>query len=215
MKNEIAELCGAIMGDGWICSSEKSLFIAGDPLEDKDYYDKNISKLIKDVLNIDTIPKFFPYWRVYGIGVYKKEKIKKLLGFGLKKGKKVDVAFIPEWILGDKKLFFNFLRGLFDTDGSVFCERDYTKYATKYNSKYHTRIRLRIGLISPLLINQIYDQLQKFNFKCTKRKLIRGFKHNRNNHDVYILEINSKWVKEFFNRVKPHNPKHITKYKIW
>ena len=66
MKNEkIAELCGATMGDGWICSSEKSFFLAGDPSEDKDYYDEHISKLIKEILNIDINPKFFHYWKVY------------------------------------------------------------------------------------------------------------------------------------------------------
>jgi hypothetical protein len=217
MKNKIAELCGATMGDGWICSSEKSFFLAGDPTEDKDYYDKHISRLVKDILNIDIVPKSFPYWKVYGVGIYKKENIKKLLSYGLKKGKKVDKVFIPEWILGEgESCFFSFLRGFFDTDGSIFCQRDYTKYASKHDSKYHVNIRIRIGSISPLIIDQIYDQLQKFNLKCTKRRLHKGFKNNRNNHDVYILEVNnSKWVKDFFDRVKPANPKHQTKYKVW
>ena len=215
-KENIAELCGAIVGDGWICGSEKSFFLAGDPTEDKDYYDRNISKLIKEIFNIDITPKFFSYWKVYGVGMYKKEIIKTLLSFDLKKGKKVDTAQVPNWILQNKRFFFDFLRGLFDTDGSIFCQRDYTKYASKYNSKYHTRIRIRISSISPKLIDQIYNELNILNFKCTKRKLLRGFKHNRNNHNVHILEINnSKWINEFFKKVKPANPKHITKYLVW
>lgn len=218
MKNEkIAELCGAVMGDGWICGNEKSFFLAGDPSEDRDYYDKHIPKLIKEIFRISILPKSFPYWKVYGIGIYKKKIIAELLSFGLKKGKKVDVTEIPEWILREnKEFFFSFLRGLFDTDGSIFCERDYTKYSNEFNSKFHTRVRVRISSISPKIINQVYIQLRKFDFKCTQRKLSRGFKHNRNNHDVYTLEINnSKWVQEFFNNVKPANPKHRTKYLIW
>ena len=31
-KEKIAELVGAIIGDGWIQSNEQNFFIAGDPL---------------------------------------------------------------------------------------------------------------------------------------------------------------------------------------
>jgi len=215
-KNEkIAELCGAITGDGWICSTEKSFFLAGDMSEDKDYYDDNIAKIVNEIFNIKILPKKYPYWKVYGIGVHKKNLVKKLLNYGLKKGKKVDTAFVPEWILSNRIYFFNFMRGLFDTDGSVFCQKDYTKYASDYNSQYHVNIRLRIVSISSVLINQIYNKLNEYNFKCSKRVLKRGFKFNRNNHDAYVLELNSNWVKEFFRKIKPSNPKHTTKYQIW
>ncbi len=48
--SKIAELCGAIMGDGWIQENESGFFIAGDPEEDKEYYDEHLSQLINKIL---------------------------------------------------------------------------------------------------------------------------------------------------------------------
>jgi hypothetical protein len=108
------------------------------------------------------------------------------------------------------------VRGLFDTDGSVFCQRDYTKYANDFNFKHHIKIRVRIGSVSEILVNQIFDLLIELKFKCVKRKIKRKFSHNRNNHDMYMLEINSlESINKFFNELKPSNQRHLTKYQIW
>ncbi len=217
-SKEIAELCGAVMGDGWIEERERGFFIAGDPKEDKEYYDKHLSDLINKVLEIKTFPKSFPYWGVYGISLYKQELIKKLLTFGLAKGKKVKSAYVPEWILNSKnsQFIFSFIRGLFDTDGCVFCQRDYTKYADEFNSKYHTKIRVRICCISWQLIEQVFNLCQRNGFRSVKRVIKRGFSHYRNRNDVYILEINGlSSIDKWFKELKPTNPKHLTKYLIW
>ncbi len=50
-KLKIAELCGAAIGDGWIQSNEKGFFLAGDPKEEKEYYDNRISKLVSDLIS--------------------------------------------------------------------------------------------------------------------------------------------------------------------
>ena len=119
-KENIAELCGAITGDGWIQSNEKSFFLAGNPTEDKEYYDLHMIPLINKVLSLEIKTKNFPYWKVYGTSIHKKEIIKRLLKFGLVGGKKVDVAKIPKWIMkSNKKIKKAFIRGLFDTDGSI------------------------------------------------------------------------------------------------
>lgn len=217
-KEQISELCGAIMGDGWIQENERGFFITGDPINDKEYYDSHITKLINRILSIITKPKNFPYWKVYGISLYKQNLIKKLLSFGLAKGKKVNSAYIPDWIYNsfDNRLHLAFIRGVFDTDGCIFFQKDYTKYANNFNSKYHCKIRLRITSISKTLIDQIYGLCKKFNIRCIIRKLNGGYSHNRNRSDVYILEINElKSIHRWFNELKPSNPKHTTKYEVW
>ena len=216
-KEKIAELCGAVMGDGWIEERERGFFIAGDPSEDGEYYDRHFLKLINGVLGIHTKTKNFPYWRVYGISLYRKELIQKLLNFGLAKGKKVKSAYVPEWIFNsDKKVVFSFLRGLFDTDGCIFCQKDYTKYANEFNSKHHTKIRIRIGCISSKLIDQIFVLCKKYGFKVVRRTVKRGFSYHRNRCDTHILEINEiKSIGNWFDNLKPSNPKHVTKYLIW
>jgi len=215
-KIRIAEICGAIIGDGWIQSNEQSFFLAGDLTEDKEYYDNYISKIIsKELFPVE--PREFPYWNVYGIGIYKREIVKKLLDWGLPKGKKVDTAKIPIWIINsNEKIIFAFLRGFFDTDGCVFCQKDYTKYAKDFGKKYHSKIRLRISNISKKLMDDTFTLCKKVGLRCLLRTTKGGFKNNRNNSDVYILEINElKSIYKWFNEIKPSNPKHTTKYLIW
>lgn len=217
IEKEKAELCGAIIGDGWIESRETDFFLAGNPTEDKEYYDLHMTSILRSVLGVETKPKNFPYWGVYGVSLHKRNLIRKLLDLGLPTGKKVYNAYIPEWIANsDKDVFFSFLRGLFDTDGNVFFERDHTKYASKFNSKYHGRPRVRINSVSSTLMSQVFDLLTKYGVSCKKRVRIGGFKNNRNNRDVYIIEINRKGaIKWLFEEVGLSNPKHNTKYLIW
>lgn len=215
-KEQIAEICGAIIGDGWIQSNEKSCFIAGDPTEDKEYYDKHLSQMVSKII-CPVHPKEFPYWKVYGISFHKKESIKKCLGWGLPKGKKVETAKVPSWIKeGKKSIVESFLRGFFDADGGIFCQKDYTKYAKEFDSKYHSKIRLRMSNISKVLMEEITTLCKKLNLSCRTRTISRGFKNNRNNSDIYIFEINKiDHIKRWFEEIKPANPKHTTKYLIW
>lgn len=154
-----------MIGDGWIQANEKSLFLAGDPIEDKEYYDVHMGKLVSKIITPVKI-KDFSYWRVYGISIHKKETIKKiLLNFDLPKGKKVKTAKIPSWIKNSKKeIKISFLRGLFDTDGCVFCQKDYTKYANEFNSKYHSKIRLRFTTISSKLNKEIFSLMKGLEY---------------------------------------------------
>lgn len=215
-KEKLAEICGAIIGDGWIQSNEQSFFLTGDPKEDKDYYDYHISQLISKFIH-PVKPREFQYWKVYGVSIHTKSKIKKLLDLGLPKGKKVETAEVPKWITNsDTNTINSFLRGFFDTDGCVFCQKNYTKYANKFESEHHTKIRIRMSSISKELTEQILNLCSKVEFKCIKRTIKRGFKNNRNNKDVHILEINElEGIHKWFSKLKPSNPKHTTKYLIW
>jgi intein/homing endonuclease len=150
--------------------------------------------------------------------LYKKEIIKNILSkFGLPKGKKVNTAKIPLWIIkSNKKIIEAFIRGLFDTDGGIFCQKDYTKYANEYNSKYHTKIRLRFTTVSKKLNEEIFKLMKGLGYRCVKRTIKKGYQNGRNNNDVQILEINEiDSIKKFFKEIKSSNLKHLTKYLIW
>ncbi len=215
-KEKIAELCGAIIGDGWIQSNEKGLFLAGDQVEDKDYYDFRISKLISDLF-VKVKPRSFPYWRVYGISIYKKRIIKRFLDLDLPKGPKSFSAKIPKWILNsNKSILKSFVRGLFDTGGSIFFQKDYTKYANKFNAKYHVKARINFSSISFNLQEQLKKVLDRLGYRSTFRSLRKGLSKNRNNNDVHIVRINEiKGVHRFFKEIIPGNPKHTTRYLVW
>lgn len=190
--------------------------MAGNPIDDKDYYDYHIIPLVSKII-MPVQPKNFPYWGVYGIGIYRKEIIKQLLKAGLLKGKKVASTHIPKWIMKlNKRIKIAFLRGVFDTDGCIHMQKDYTKYANGFNAHYHTKARIRIISISKDMISELSKILRSLRFRFVTRIRSGGFKYNRNNSQSYYIEINSiKDVHRFFNEVKPSNPKHITKYLIW
>lgn len=215
-KEKISEICGAIIGDGWIQSNERNFFLAGDPVEDKDYYDIHLSRLFKEVLTSVKV-KSFPYWKVYGISIHNQNLIRKLLGWGLPKGKKTHIVRVPRWIKdSEDKIKKAFLRGLFDTDGCVFCQKSYGKYNNEFDLNYHSKIRLRITSVSQKLIEDIFLLCEKLGLRVTKIKINGGFKHNRNCSDVYLLNINEmNSIKRWFVEIKPSNNKHTTKYLVW
>lgn len=215
-KETIAEICGAVIGDGWIQSDERCFFLAGDPREDRDYYDLKVPNIFRKV-NLDVVPKEFLYWKVYGISIYKKELIKILINWGIPKGKKVNSANVPEWIKkGGERVKIAFMRGFFDADGCIFCQKDYTKYANEFNSKYHSKARLRITTIAEKLAEEMLQLCRDCGFNIKKRKIIRGRISERNCKDIHILEINNlKDIERWFEELKPSNPKHTTKYEVW
>lgn len=215
-NEKLAELCGAIIGDGWIQSNEQNFFLAGDPIEDKEYYDKHISKIITELI-APVKPKHFPYWQVYGIGIYNKSIIKKLLALEIPKGKKAKTALVPSWIINsNEKVIKSFLRGLFDADGCVFCQKAYGKYNNEFDLNYHSKIRLRITSISSQLIEDVFLLCKKIGLRITKIKIKGGFRYNRLCNDVHILNINElKSIERWFKEIKPSNSKHTTKYLVW
>ena len=218
MNQEQAEILGAFIGDGWIEKRGNALYITGSVSEDREYYDTHLSLIFsKNFINV--IPKEFPYWKVYGISTYKKRIVCLAKDLGFTTGKKADNVKIPDYIMenSDIDLISSVLRGIFDTDGSFFCKKDYQKYGDVKRKKYHCIPRIVISSNSPKLISQIKELSEKFNIFGIVRKIRgKGIKSNRNCNASYIFEINKlKDIDGWFKLIRPKNPRHLTKYKIW
>ncbi|MBU2560893.1 MAG: hypothetical protein KKD17_01250 [Nanoarchaeota archaeon] len=159
---EIAEILGAFIGDGWIESDKDALYITGSPIEDKLYYDRHLAPLFSRNF-IPVKPRNFQYWGVYGIVTYKKEAILKALRFGFKPGYKALKAEIPEEImLSTPKPKKAVLRGIFDTDGSFWCEKSRSKTSTTWKRTHNHHPELRISSCSRKLLEQIRELLNAF-----------------------------------------------------
>lgn len=204
----LSEICGVIIGDGWIQSNKSNLFITGNPTEDKLYYDNYLVPLINREFNLKLKARPFPYWKTYGIGIYRKQIIKNILSLGLPKGRKAKIVSIPKIFKNKRKFFISLLRGIFDTDGSIYFMKNPNK-----TSNLHTRPRLRITSVSERLILDIKNLSTKLEIKHSNPSaLIWG----NNPNPSYIFEINrldsiEKWLK----LVGSNNPVHKTKVKIW
>jgi hypothetical protein len=122
LNEEMAELCGIVSGDGniWTNSRKYEISITGSP-KDKEYMDKVVRIITHSVK-----PKV--YYRMRGRGlrvsIYSKsyfEFLTKEVGFGV--GIEKNSHGVPIKILKSDILNVGFVRGLFDTDGSVFTSK--------------------------------------------------------------------------------------------
>lgn len=206
----LSEICGVIIGDGWIQSNEKGLFITGNQTEDKDYYDNYLVPLIRKELKIDLSARYFSYWRTYGVAIYRKELIKIFLKLGMLKGEKASRAFIPNIFKKNKKYYIALLRGVFDTDGSIYFMKDINP---SRKSDFHIRPRLRITSISENLINDIKFLTKNVGIISSNPS---PSKWRGNKKPSHIFEINQqKSIHLWLNLIGTKNPVHQTKIAIW
>jgi len=190
MNSEIAELVGAIIGDGYIYRKnyKYQIGIVGSPTNDKEYFEK-LKKLIFNEWKKEVKIKF----RFRGLRmVFNSKEICNFLINDLKmphgkgKGQKVQ---IPEIIYNDKNLVKHAIRGIADTDGSIFISKK--PGVQKYPS-------IEITTTSLNLANQLKEILTKIGFRVTlvigRRKKAKGLISYR--VALYGRENLKKWMDE-------------------
>lgn len=174
MNEEIAELVGAIMGDGNIWSNDRwyEVTITGDKINDKEYFLYLKSLIEKNV-------KLNPYLRNRG-GVRITIKSKTFYKFlteelGIPSGITKRTKGIPNLIKTDQKLIRKFLRGVFDTDGSIFTSNK------KGSLDYPT---LEITNKNEVLMTEIYSNLIDFGYRAKIRLFNGTYKISLNGHSM-------------------------------
>lgn len=127
---ELAEFIGIILGDGCISRYYKpgkcayaAVRIAGHAEKDYDYLVNYVKPLIEKLFDIKVsvkrhsdLNKKTIYLIIYGIKL-----IDFLKEMGLKSGNKIqNQTTIPKWIFSDDEYLKACVRGLYDTDGSLY-----------------------------------------------------------------------------------------------
>jgi len=198
-KNEkTAELIGIILGDGtlaikWRDREKKNSYrfeICLNRIKEKDYVEY-VKELLRNIFQIE--PNIFIDKRSNGISLRlnKKSIVEALIHLGLKSGnKKFNQVSVPDWIKKNKKYIIACLRGLFDTDGSIFLIGDVIK-TNFVNSSYP-------------LVSDFQEMCQKIevktsNIHTTIRKIKKGKKVI--GYDVQIGAKNQ--IKKFLDITQP------------
>ena len=202
MNQRLAELVGAIIGDG--CISYKPKFgqyfleMVGNPKEEQEYMNYLAEILI---VEYNFNPSITFRERAIRMKVYSKNFIEFLI-FELKlvcnKEKCANIT-IPLIIINNPLWLKRCLRGIVDTDGSLFL-------ANKgYRKDYPT---IEISTISRLLAIQLQEVLSKdfrIGFRSFKQK---GFQR------IYRISLNGDvMVDKWFNDIGFSNQRNIRKYK--
>lgn len=143
---EFAYIIGIAIGDGNISNPN------GRTYRLRITCDARYPKIISMV--VSSLKKVFPKNKVslipkkktaFDVSVYNK-KINEILGWKLENGKKINQKIlIPDWINSDKEFIKFFIKGLFESDGSIYYDRGYimTNFVS-YNKEVIDYLLLKI-----------------------------------------------------------------------
>ncbi len=183
---KLAEFFGIMLGDGHVTPTQVTVTLGTKEPE----YVQHVALLVKDIFK--TEPSIFlkhnrisdsKYRMVYFGSV---EVVRWLLNEGLVHNKVKSQVDVPNWIFSRRVFMEAFLRGFFDTDGSV--------YALRFG------IQISFTNHSMPILRALQSMLEKLEYNPSK---VSGF-------HLYITR--REEVIRFFKEVKPSNPKHVGRF---
>jgi intein/homing endonuclease len=141
--------------------------------------------------------RYIPKSSVNSIVVSRTNLVKYLHSLGLPIGNKIKQGLdIPDWIKRNQKFSLACIRGLVDTDGSIFT------HSYKVNGKKYQYKKLCFTTASEPLLHSVYETLRGRGF------VVRLVK--RGKREVRIDGV--EYMKRYLELVGSHNPKHLKRY---
>tara|TARA_Y100000310_G_C20654298_1_gene801205 strand:+ start:85 stop:816 length:732 start_codon:yes stop_codon:yes gene_type:complete len=203
MTTDLAEETGLHLGDGSMnFYSNKGFYqLRGHIIDDREHYQKRIAFLYKSLYNLDVSLRDMGSTGVLGFQIWSDALVSfKHSVLGIQLGKKDNLS-IPEAI-DTKDLFFSFMRGLFDTDGSIYIE----------NKRGKPYPRIDIRTISKRMSLDIMDRLSRYGIRATlyeqKRKEI-------NWNTLYCIIVRGfDPIMNWIRFIGSNNPKHNEKFHL-
>ncbi|MBI3033122.1 hypothetical protein HYY69_06620 [Candidatus Woesearchaeota archaeon] len=187
IDERLAELVGIIAGDGHVSSINYEISITCHKILDRHYIFEHVAKLFKELFEIT--PKIRDAKKTKGIKCIVNSKI--LFYFMTEKfkhpaGKKKGRLLIPKEIEENNQWLKAYIRGLFDTDGSIYFRREKS---------------MVISIISAdaIFLDQVRQALKTL-----------GYSPSVSGKNLYIYD--QSQIKRFFNEINPANKKHNDKY---
>lgn len=157
---ELAEFLGIMLGDGCITVIEKmyayQVRIALNP-KNEESYAKFVCKLVEKVFGIK--PKLYYKGTALYVCINNKDMVQHLKAYGLLSGNKlVNKAGIPLWIKEDNGFLAACLRGLIDTDGSVY----------RLSNQDPQLLRISFKSVSSTLQRDVLDAFTSLGIRTSK-----------------------------------------------
>lgn len=204
LNENLAEFIGIILGDGNILAYKKGkkvrsykVTIAGDSRYDYEYLKKYVANLSKNLFHME--PKFYKsksanciYLILYGLRL-----IEFFTKMGLKPGNKIkNKITIPKWIWTKNKYLKACIRGLIDTDGSV------------YELLPHWPGLFQISFTNKnfKLLNDVRRALLSLGYSVSEIS-----NKNKKNSSPRIYITKKEEINKFYKEIGFNNPKHSKK----
>jgi intein/homing endonuclease len=214
IDGDLAEIIGIHIGDGCISVNKryKEYYLGGDISEEKDYHDQWVAHLFNKKIMLplakkEVVYKKYPSIGIYGFYIFDSRIVDFFKELGIGNGPKINIL-IPNEITRDVLLVKRCLRGLFDTDGCIYFDKNRSAKLMKNNQPI-----IQLGSVSQGLIKQVFILLKKMNFYPRLRKPYLGKKDKNPVHKILIYR--RKDVIRYINEIGFKNPKHYTKWELY
>jgi DNA-binding transcriptional regulator WhiA len=202
-----AELFGALIGDGclsaYYCNYDKRhrfVFLLTGHKHDEPYYRETIRPIVMQEFKVNGCIQIRKKSNAVIFVTSAKNIFDFFSGFDFPVGRKTLLS-LPNAIMQDNLLSVACLRGIFDTDGSI-----YKRYSKKYqtHSKLYNYNVIQIKLNSFNIIQQIKCILVANSI--SSNKIISS-------ENSYVIRVTRQTdVNKFMQLVNPHNKYHIERY---
>ena len=197
-SKELAEFYGIMLGDGNLNKTKAykvgtyMIRIVGDLNKDKEYLLGYVKQLIEELFKIKVRVGRFKSNAMF-IEAHSKELVNFLESKGFKSGNKIKNKLqIPLWIKQNPEYLSLCLRGLYDTDGSVYKLTNQNCHQIDFCNKNQYLLE---DVRESLICLGIYPS------KISKRK------------DIYITK--KEEIRKFLKLVGFRNPKHLCRLKMF
>jgi len=214
IDGDVAELLGIHIGDGCISINNRyhEYYLGGDIIEERKYHDEWVSKLFDKKIALPILKKKINYKEhpkvgIYGFHIFDRRIVEFFKKLGISHGSKINIG-IPNYILKNNKLSKRFLRGLFDTDGNIYFDKNRSAKIQKNN-----RPIIKLSGVSEKLIKGVYNLLVSLGFHPRMKKKYKGKRDKNFVHSLLIYRI--KDVENYIREIGFKNPKHYTKWQIY
>jgi hypothetical protein len=216
MTPDLAEICGIHAGDGYMRCRNGNHFeldISGNT-DEKEYYDNHVVPLFERTFGIKIKAQLFQPRNTYGFRICKREVCEFIHSMGFPYGKKTLTVEVPKQILESRNLeiIYRFIRGVFDTDGTIsFRKRGGSGYS-EIHKKRHTYSYIKIEVCSKSLRDGIGILLMQTGFQFAFSQSSR--KGNENDSYALTLEGDQNLLLWIYN-IGFKNPVKAGRFLIW
>lgn len=208
VSNALLEFLGILLGDGSICRTNYCIEISFNKESDKLYVDY-VNNLIFSLFRVRPHKVFVKGKKLVKLRINSKNLFQFLKKFDMPIGKQPKT--IPAWLLKNDQLLPSILRGLFDTDGSLYlssrrCIMNFSCYSTFMQKQIHQSLN-QLGIPTSLVKNNINAsslwKIKKFLEivgTSNTKNVIKFLEYTRNKRTIRTDELNRYF--ELYESVK-------------
>lgn len=193
-SKKLAEFLGIMFGDGHLSNYQIEVTTNSSTDKNHAFYVKRLTESLFDMkctISIKSEKKT----------IIIKTSSKNLVNFinklGMPIGNKINNNLrMPLWIKQNKTYLKSFIKGLFDTDGCIYCDNHRIK------DKTYQHLGWTITTYADKLKNDLLFYLKELGFSPT---------HTKNQKSIYIRK--QKEIDKYFHVIDTSNPKHWKRYR--